>query len=156
MKHIPLPAFTARDFAKFWSKVSVRGPKDCWCWLEHVDKDGYPPFRLRGHRYKAARVALFLATGADPGELLACHRCNNPRCCNPSHLYAGTCSDNLQQAVREGRAFVGEKNGRARLTVKDARAIRASSLSDVEVANWFGVARRTIEGVRTRRTWRHV
>jgi hypothetical protein len=152
----PLPRMTEDEIKHFWSKVAIKGTNECWLWKEHVDKDGYPPFRLRGHRHKAARIALYIVTGVDPWPLLACHKCNNPTCCNPAHLYAGTQSQNLQQAISEGRAFIGDHNGRAKLTRADVAAIRASKRPYAELANLFNVSAATIESVHNRRSWKNI
>jgi hypothetical protein len=156
MKPTTIPRMTVGEWVRFWSKVSIGNPHDCWLWKEHVDKDGYPPFRLRRHRYKAARIALFLVTGRDPGDLLACHTCNNPRCCNPAHLYPGTQSENLRQAVEQRRAFIGSINGNAKLSGADVQLIRASSEPGPVLARRFLVSKPTIYSIKKGRTWKHL
>lgn len=156
VKHRPIEHLSSKDTDRFWSKIDKRGKDDCWPWLEHTDKDGYPPFRIGKYRYKAGRIMLFLITGIDPGPKQACHSCNNPTCCNPNHLYAGTQVDNLQQAVEERRAFIGHKNGRAKLTEKDIIAIRSSNELNRVLCERYLVSNGHISRIRLQQTWKHI
>ena len=94
--------------------------------------------------------------GVDLTGLQACHICNNPSCCNPFHLYAGTAKENLQQAVREQRAFVGYKNGRAKLREQDVKKIRDSNDSSSLLAKRYNISKSTIKRIKTRQTWKHI
>ncbi|MEI6046333.1 MAG: HNH endonuclease signature motif containing protein, partial [Chloroflexota bacterium] len=88
----------------FWSKVA-RGEADkCWPWLGVKHSNGYGSFSFAGYGYKAHRVAYELSTGQDiPENLFACHHCDNRLCCNPSHLFIGTHTDNMRDAIAKGR-----------------------------------------------------
>lgn len=102
----PIPEMTASDIARFWRKVDVRGPDDCWPWLAAVNGGGYGCFDIRGGSYRAARVSMAI-DGRDPLELCACHTCDNPPCCNPSHLFTGTVAHNNADMVAKGRQSKG-------------------------------------------------
>ena len=156
VKHRPIERLSSEDVDRFWSKIDKRSKDECWPWLDHTDKDGYPPFRVGKYRYKAGRVILFLTTGDDPGVNQACHSCNNPSCCNPSHLYAGTQSDNFQRAIEEKRAFVGQKNGRAKLTEADIVAIRGSSESNRILCERYSISNGHISRIRLQQSWKHI
>lgn len=108
----PLPVFTQADIEKFWSRVDMRAPDECWEWTRGKLKFGYGHFTLIGsmRALKTNRVALFLATGTDPFPLQALHHCDNPPCCNPSHLYRGTSTENNRDTVRRGRARRDPRN----------------------------------------------
>jgi hypothetical protein len=87
----------------------------------------------------AHRVAYEHAHGPIPDGLLVCHRCDNPPCCNPAHLFAGTPKDNMQDMARKGRSRLGS---RARLTTEDVEAIRAAcarGTSRRDLGQRFGV-----------------
>lgn len=98
----------------FLSRVRHEGPDDCWLWTGKLDRDGYGMIsrRLAGHRYQRAhRYAYFLATGVHPGEMCVLHRCDVRACCNPSHLWLGTPSDNNADMISKGRATGGFLRG---------------------------------------------
>lgn len=157
----PVPALTYDEIARFWSKVRVGKPNQCWVWRAGKYASGYGQFKTRGKSYKAPRIAFTLAYH-DPGQLNALHRCDNRACCNPRHVWLGTLSDNNKDRARKGRSAVniypskGEKNGRAKLTVKDVRWIRRSPLLNIEVARKLGVSDTLISDIRLRKTWKHV
>lgn len=88
----------AEDFARWHSKGD-----GCWIWHGGVCKDGYGAFNYDGRSYRANRMALELAGRPVPEGMMACHHCDTPACVNPSHLYVGTPSDNVQDMLRRGR-----------------------------------------------------
>jgi len=75
----------------------------CWEWQGAVDRDGYGIFSYAGKTSRAARVSLEFDGRPLSGAEMACHRCDNPRCVRPDHLFAGTNQDNMQDMVRKGR-----------------------------------------------------
>ncbi len=91
---------TGRALAeRFWERVDVGEPNECWPWMGYRDKDGYGRLktgsRTDGSRKfeRANRVAFRLTTGHE-AEGWVLHTCDNPPCCNPGHLYDGTPDDN--------------------------------------------------------------
>lgn len=89
---------------RFWTKVDVRDPDECWPWLGlRVDGD-YGRIRVDGKHYPAHRAAWELHHGIRiPKELNACHICDNPPCVNPHHIFPGTQSENMRDAQTKGR-----------------------------------------------------
>lgn len=153
----PIPVLTAKQFARFWSKVMVRGPNECWPWLA-CRKRGYGEVRIGFGHYVATRVAYKLATGADPGDLDVCHTCDNPPCCNPSHFFLGTQVDNNTDRDLKGRCTgqPGEANPNVALAESDIKAIIASKEPTRVLAARFGVSKSLIRQIRRRVIWRHV
>ncbi len=93
--------YTESDIRRFYTKVAVAGPSDCWEWLGRCDAAWYGHFQFNGKPIGAHRFAWWFSTGIWPGDLSVLHRCDNKACCNPAHLFLGTQKDNIQDAVRK-------------------------------------------------------
>jgi hypothetical protein len=152
----------ANTAGRFWKRVAVGGPDDCWEWQGKRDvKDGYGCVSWKGKEIRAHRVALSLTDGDWANPFLVCHDCDNPPCCNPAHLWRGTPLDNMLDKKAKGRGRhntnVGEgrKNGH-KLTEKQVLEIRASLLSGRQLSKKYGVARNYIFAIKKRLTWRHL
>lgn len=130
----------------------------CWLWLGAVDRKNYPRTRRRDidDQY-AHRYSLSLDHGP-LGDLHALHRCDNPICVNPGHLFPGTQNDNTQDMIAKGRDRhpFGEENGLAKLTEEKVREIRRSAESQGVMAARYGVTKPAIRSILKNRTWSHV
>lgn len=134
------------DFQRWFDRTD-----GCWLWNGAVDRDGYGIFSYEAKTYRAAKIALVLdGRGPKKGEF-ACHKCDNPRCVRPDHLYPGTPQDNVRDMIDRRRA-----NWAKRLTEQDVREIRGSNESKRALAQRFSVTEGTIAMVLNRTTWRHI
>lgn len=140
----------------FWTK-GVRQPNGCLVWAG-PKSGGYGCCRISGKKRRAHRVAFFLANGFLPTEKIVCHKCDNPFCIEPTHLFLGLDKDNFRDAMSKGRArwLRGEEVGNHKLTAENVRTIRSSPLSALELSRMFNVIRRTIYGIRKHKTWKHI
>ena len=87
---------------RFWAKVQVGSPDECWPWLGCRDSKGYG---RAGKRERAHRIAYQIVHGALPEDRLVRHTCDNPPCCNPAHLLIGDHADNARDAVERGQHY---------------------------------------------------
>jgi hypothetical protein len=91
---------TPEQETKFWSLVDKNG--DCWEWLGRK-RSGYGRFYVRKGAYNANRLVWMIKNGVIPESHFICHHCDNPGCVNPSHLFLGTCLDNIRDMIKKGR-----------------------------------------------------
>lgn len=96
---------------RFWPKVEKTD--SCWIWKAARRPDNYGQFKFRGQMMNANRVSWILHNGEIPDGLLVCHRCDNPPCINPDHLFLGSHQDNRTDAVKKGRIWVGHHRSRS-------------------------------------------
>lgn len=159
-------SFTREDVDRFWARVDRSGgPDACWPWKLSQARIGYGQWKLRGKNLAPHRVAFELTNGPVPAGKYVCHTCDNPPCCNPVHLFAGTAADNARDMWAKGRAKIyrggtpGEQNWRARLTevqVVEIRRLHRRGVSLESLARVAGVSKAAICHVVARRSWRHV
>jgi hypothetical protein len=150
LKRVPLEQ-------RLWAKTDKTG--DCWLWTAHRNRQGYGTLRVQKRTRMAHRVAWELENGPIPSGLQVCHRCDNPPCVNPAHLFLGTSQDNKLDSVAKGRHAHGERDGFANLTAEIVAKVRrehAEGVSCAELARRHGVTWAAIKFAIVRRTWRHV
>ena len=156
IKNIPELSDAQKD--TFWGNIDIAGPDDCWPW-KLCKIRGYGQLSLNGRVYLAHRVAFAISGGALKG-LFACHRCDNPSCCNPSHIFPGTPRDNNADMVKKGRRHPlivrGEASPNAKLTEMQVALIRTDCRASRAIAKDYGVSRDTIASVKSRRSWAHI
>lgn len=144
---------------RFWSKVEIRTESECWPWKASVRRkdEGYGAFWMNGRHHPSNRIAWTLINGEISDGLVVCHKCDNPGCCNPNHLFLGTPADNDADRVSKGRQCRGENQKNAVLNEVLVLVLRAMSenIGVKKAAETLGINYATARDACSRR-WRHV
>jgi hypothetical protein len=166
---------TAMQVQSFWRRVNIGLKTECWNWTKGRKRRGdigslgtYGIVWFNGIQHGCHRVAYMLSHGSISSGKIICHTCDNPTCCNPAHLYAGTPTDNVRDATERGRLIHehGVDRYNAILTeqnVKDIRAayvkghkLRPSSCDMYKLAAKYHVCPNMIFTIIHRQRWKHV
>jgi len=138
-------------------------PSACWIWKGNINSNGYGRFVI-GNKHKLAhRVSFELFVGNIPDGQNVCHTCDDRLCVNPHHLWLGSQSENLADAVSKGRLTPpdtrGERNGNRKLTASDVSKIRDMFKSGIKrflIARHYNVSPSTIGEIISNKTWKEV
>lgn len=141
----------------------------CWHWEGAVQENGYGRFNADGKPTGAHRAAYSLFIGEIPSGADVCHACDNRRCVRPDHLFVGSRSDNMADALKKGRLSRGEKHAHAvlngvripaaKLSPDHVRTISARLTAGHKpsaIAEDFGVTQHAIIAIQRGRTWTHI
>lgn len=131
---------------------------DCWLWTAS-GCGGYGRLSVNGRLTGAHRFSWELANGPVPNALYVLHRCDNPPCVNPAHLFLGTIAANNKDRANKGRGVIGERSPRAKLTerkVTEIRALHTAGRSQAYLARAYGVSDSLVRLVVTGQAWKHV
>ena len=139
-----------KTFAERFNANWVANEHGCHVWQPPKKGAGYGSMRYNGKDQLAHRIAWQEKYGAIPEGMCVCHKCDNPACVNPDHLFLGTHADNMRDMTSKGRHpyRYGEDHARAKLTNEQVRHIRSLRESSNVLARLFGVSKRTILNVR--------
>lgn len=148
---------------RFWAKVNKREPNECWEWHGALDTNGYGKIRADGRLQVASHVSYKIYHGIIPDDLWVLHRCDNPRCVNPNHLFLGTHAQNMQDMVAKGRgkpkSSPGESNPKAKLLTNDVVRIRerhGQGERVIDLAREYNVKALCISRIVNLVTWKHI
>ena len=134
-------------------------PSGCWVWTRNRTMVGYGRVytgnkaHVLAHRYSWTKFR-----GPIPEGMFVCHRCDNPACVNPDHLFLGTPAENVRDAAKKGRTArqQGEQHGMAKLSADDVLAIRSSDAPGRELAEQYGISASHVSALRHRTFWSHL
>jgi len=139
----------------------VINENDCWEWTGAHTPQGYG---FIGHNYKLMythRLAHELWIGPIGENMSVCHKCDNPRCCNPDHLFCGTPLENSADMVLKGRNVLvrGENHWKSKLTDNDVIEIRdllSKGMRGIRIAHMYDVSSSTISDIKKGKKWKHL
>lgn len=145
------------------SKVAVKDG-GCWEWSGARFPAGYGAISSKGRTRYAHRVSYAEFIGPIPGGMFVCHRCDNPSCVNPKHLFLGTPADNMSDKASKGRSMRGERSSTAKLTESEVRVIKGFLQRHAPIrgqhggpctflARWFGVTQTAISFIYAKKNW---
>lgn len=150
----------AYSLARFFSKVQLheKGENHCWVWTGSKDEKGYGLFRDGQRILRAHRFIFETIHGPLAADELACHRCDNPPCVNPHHLFRGSHQDNVDDCIaKERRSYVsGPEHHASKLTWNDVHAIRSrhkKGISQRHLAREYSVSQYCIWSIIAEKTW---
>jgi len=165
------------DRYKFWDQVDRSSSKECWPWVGVQWRGGYGRFYTSAPRKSlvSSRVAYVLANKLSLNDgVLVCHKCDNPSCCNPEHLFIGTHADNHADRDSKGRQAKGLRHGtktrpesirrgehhyEAKLTDVEAfeiKTLEAIGLKVRLIADMYGVNAQSVRNISRGHTWSHI
>lgn len=144
-----------KQIASFWNKVAITSKEECWLWLGCKNKRGYGSVRINYLMLRANRVSYFIANGPFLDSLLICHRCDNPQCVNPNHLFSGTHTQNVRDMIEKGRDEY--QSGLNPDKIRSIRALYSSGTRTMQsICDQFGIAMGTCSFIINRKTWKDV
>lgn len=144
---------------RFWTKVKKGASDECWEWGACRNDTNYGIFRLNGKNIFAHRLALILVNRLPDPKLAVLHKCDNPPCVNPDHLWAGTQIDNIVDMNRKLRGNQGERHGLRKLTNEEVlkmRELYAGGMKIKDIAALLSRRPAHVCRVVNRRSWTHI
>lgn len=133
--------------------------KNCWIWRNSNKITGYGIINYQGKAKSAHRYSYELFKGEIPKNHEICHTCDNRRCVNPEHLFLGSKTENMQDALKKGRFSLGENHYQNKLSekqVKEIRKEREKGRSYIDIGKEYGISQESVYDIVKRRTWKHV
>lgn len=155
------PEFTNAAKQRFWSHVDTSG--ECWNWMLSTDQRGYgqvgfSPSQKTHHTYATHRLAWILANGEINDGLFVLHKCDNPRCVRPDHLFLGTHQDNMDDMVKKDRHRKDnwKRIKRIKLTfelAEEMRRLRSQGFTTTDLMLKYDVRRHTVSRIVNHVRW---
>lgn len=147
---------------RFFNKV--KKTESCWLWIGCRSSGGYGNFRFNKKCIVASRFMYFIKKGPIPYGMNVCHKCDNPDCVNPGHLFLGTQKENVTDMIKKGRYYCGVPNRGEdcpasilrKEEVLEIRRLSKLGIRQREIATKFNIKQANISNIVTRKSWRHI
>ena len=143
----------------FWLHVDKGGPNGCWIWTRYRQRQGYGWVCVQQKYYLAHRLAWEFVNGPVPDGLFVLHKCDNPPCVNPDHMFLGDHQANCDDKIRKGRIALGERVKRVVLNeskVRRIRELRGNGLNYEEIGRRLACNGAVVRNVCIGKFWKHV
>lgn len=139
----------------------VKKTKSCWNWIGSLNHAGYGQFFYNGRPIVSSRYSWIMHHKEIPKGLFVLHKCDNPKCVNPKHLFLGTQIDNIKDCIKKKRSryHKGEEKTLAKITendVKEIRNIYNNPHSASQLGKLYGISKSNILNIVHRKAWKHV
>jgi len=149
---------------EFWSKVDKKGEDECWEWKGGKFIQGYGAYCRNCKTVKSHRVSYEITYGSIPKNMCVLHKCDNPSCCNPKHLFLGTNKDNTEDMFIKKRDGLGNQKGsnnnHSKLSEEQVKKIRfmyrTKLATQYQLSDIFGVSNRNISRIVNGKLWNHI
>jgi HNH endonuclease len=138
------------------ARIAIDDSTGCWNWTGSKGRRGYGWIWDGSRNCRAHRLSYKLHCGPIADGMQVCHRCDNPPCVNPAHLFLASDAENKADKMAKGRQARGSGNGQAKLTEAQIMEIIAMPGTNVEIARKYGVGDSHISHIRSGRKWAHI
>lgn len=145
----------------FWEKIDKKdNPNECWNWIGASTRH-YGAGHYAGKTYRSHRLVWELTYGEIPEGMYVLHKCDNPKCCNPNHLFLGTQEENNRDRARKNRSahLIGGLNPNKRFNDGDIILIRTlykEGMTQTAIGKLMGTGQGTIKDIVLNKTWKHL
>jgi hypothetical protein len=142
----------------------IKENNGCWEWCSKRDRAGYGQLTRERKNLMAHKLSYQIFVGPIKKGLYVCHKCDNPPCIRPDHLFLGTQKQNMKDCIEKGRFKIGGNKYSAaanqRLTEKQVKEIRrkypSGNYTQLELAKFYGVTQTCISDILVFKTWKHL
>ena len=143
------PVFRGNKYQRLEHYSRPSDCSDCIVWIGHKDKDGYGAMRDGKKMVRPHRVAYEKEFGAIPEGMSVLHKCNNPDCVNPAHLYLGDHSQNMKDRLKSGNYATGERHPNSKFSDETVNLIRMESGTNKYISQKYGVSVTQVRNIRS-------
>lgn len=149
--------FSEKQIRNFEKKFETDGD-NCWEWKASLRNGRYGSFEYNNETFNSHRISYELYVGDIPENLYVCHKCDNPKCVNPSHLFLETQKGNMNDMVSKNRQakLKGIDHVAAKLSEKEILEIRNSNLLIRKLAKIYNCCQRHISRIKNKKCWTHI
>lgn len=158
-----VPQLTIDQEIRFWFHVEIKGLEDCWNFIGRLSSySGHCRYDMNGKSYLAHRIAYKIKYKENIENILICHKCDNPRCCNHNHLFKGTAFDNINDSIKKGRhssVINTPESWSKKLNREQVLEIRQKAYSGItqkQLSKEYAVGISTISRIIYKETWANV